>query len=138
MNDKTPETGPTALEQEIATRFASLRGEEAATAAAYRQPQPSPPIVARPWTFARALPRTAAAVAVGAVAAVLIYEKPVEDPALLYAGIMQSQSLQTDALLIVSDSVLPAMQSLPQLYDLNAEADAATNTESNLLKEKSL
>jgi len=64
-----------------------------------------------------------------AVAVSLLREAPEEDPAAIYAGIMQSHELQTDSLLIVSDSVLPALHAIPQLYELELEfsPEAAPN-----------
>ena len=56
-----------------------------------------------------------------AIAVGLLRETPEEDPAALYAGIMASHQLQTDSLLIVSDSVLPALSDVPRLYELEAE-----------------
>ncbi|MFT6955695.1 MAG: hypothetical protein ACJAYC_000696 [Halieaceae bacterium] len=141
MHDNIKGKGDAELDVELANRFAQLRRQESAAAPAYREParrRVEQSSATRRWTGAWSLPRAAAAVAVAAIAVSLFYVSPEDDPARLYAGIMQHQSLQTDALLIVSDSVLPAMNSLPQMYDIEEALDADFNTSRNPAPEKPL
>ncbi|MEM9360965.1 MAG: hypothetical protein AAGB04_32765 [Pseudomonadota bacterium] len=66
----------------------------------------------------------AAAAAVVGLGVFLLIDAPQEDPAAVYASIMQHQQMQTDWLLSVSDTVLPAQQPVPTLYDMDAAIDA--------------
>ncbi|MFT4613148.1 MAG: hypothetical protein ACI9NT_000284 [Bacteroidia bacterium] len=77
----------------------------------------------------RSLSQMAAAIAVLAVGIGLFVQQPSEDPAALYSDIMSGQSMQTDALMQVSSSVLPAVYDLPQLYDtgFTYDTDALIN-----------
>ena len=131
MSDIDKGPGGTDPDSEIARRFTQLRALEAASA-----PDFSPAVGSgsgrapkiNSWTASRTLPRVAAAAALVAIALTLLRESPQEDPAALYAGIMENQQVQTDSLLIVSDSILPAMSPLPSLYDIEAEVDTGTYT----------
>jgi len=126
MNDLNKGPGGTDPDSEIARRFIRLRAVEAAAAPDFSLAVASgsgrPPKI-NSWSASRTLPRVAAAVALAAIALTLLHESPQEDPAALYAGIMKNQQVQTDSLLIVSDSILPAMSTLPSLYDIEAEVD---------------
>ena len=111
-------------EREIASRFARMRASEAASAPAFGPrlaPAKDPVRPAYSLPPAHVFARLAAGIAVVAIAVGLLRETPEEDPAALYAGIMASHQLQTDSLLIVSDSVLPALSDVPRLYELEAE-----------------
>ena len=117
---------------EIANRFARMRASEAASAPAFtRQINPAAERAKTDHlrTVARILPRLAAAIAVVAVAVSLLNETPPEDPAALYAGIMENQQVQTDSLLIVSDSVLPALRAVPRLYNMESAFAKETETD---------
>ena len=119
---------PDAVDSEIAKQFAHLRAVESATAPAFNPrreaergaPAPSHRIATR------ILPRLAAAIAVVALGVTLLSNPQQEDPAELYTGIMNTQHMQTDSLLFVSDSVLPALTPVPRLYDIDAEIDIET------------
>lgn len=112
---KNPETDreSTGAEREIARRFARLRAAEAASAPVFTR-QAGPLVASSAWL------RFAAAVAAIAVTVTLLRQAPEEDPAALYAGIMAHRQVQTDALLTVSDSVLPALSAVPSLYDMES------------------
>ena len=104
-------------------RFAALREAEAATAPPIPDGSEAPLVMASGWTtFAgtATLPRLAAGFAIVALGVGLfVNQEPVEDPAALYAEIMAGQTLETDALLLVSDGVLPAMHDVPELFELD-------------------
>ncbi|MDH3994468.1 MAG: hypothetical protein OEV47_16225 [Gammaproteobacteria bacterium] len=121
MNKFDKDTRTADLDREIAGRFAQMRAGEAASAPAFKRQNITATESARPEkvrTVTWVLPRLAAAIAVVAVAVSLLRGTPQEDPAALYASIMQHQQVQTDSLLLVSDSVLPEMRSVPRLYEL--------------------
>ena len=119
----------TGNDAEIARRFAHMHATEAERA---------PPITARPMTAAtgkvipipwyrrQMLPRLAAAVVLVAIGFMLFREQPEQDPAMMYADIMGKQQMQTDTFLHVSNSVLPAMATLPSLYEFDVEFDGET------------
>lgn len=104
-------------------RFAALRAAEATTAPPIPDGSEAPLATSSGWTtFAgvATLPRIAAGLAVVALGALLIVDRePVDDPAALYAEIMAGQSLETDALLLVSEGVLPAMHDVPELFEID-------------------
>ena len=121
MIDKETEPVLTQDEQ-LAASFALLRAEEAPSAPEFtrekRLRQQGPVRTQRRFTR-QALPPVAAAVALVAVGAVLLSQQSEDDPAALYASIMSQQSLQTDSLLQVSESVLPALSDVPDLYQID-------------------
>jgi hypothetical protein len=132
MNNIDSDPTITGTDREIASRFARMRASEAASAPAFTVqtiPAAERARADHPRTVARIVPRLAAAIAVVAVAVSLLYETPQEDPAALYASIMENQQVQTDSLLIVSDSVLPALRAVPRLFD--TESAFAANTETD-------
>ena len=132
MKNIDTDSGITDTDREIASRFARMRASEAASAPAFTRQTTTTVESARadhPRTLTRILPRLAAAIAVVAVAVSLLNETPPEDPAALYAGIMENQQVQTDSLLIVSDSVLPALSAVPRLYDMESAFAAKTETD---------
>ncbi len=119
------------IDRELDRRFAGLRREEMATAptfSAMSAPKPEGSSRHVQPRLAPTLPRLAAAAAATAIALTVFYSTEDDDPARLYAGIMQDQILQTDALLNVSESVLPAMHTLPQLYHLDSLAVEPTHS----------
>ena len=111
-------------------RFAALREAEAPTAPPIPDGSEAPLVMSSGWTnFAGAatLPRLAAGLAVVALGVgLLVNQEPVDDPAALYAEIMAGQSLETDALLLVSDDVLPAMHDVPELFDIDFDYNTDT------------
>jgi hypothetical protein len=131
MNRDTQGPNRTGNDAEIASRFARLRTTEADSAPPFTA-QSMPPagknVFALTWPRQQALPRVAAALALVAVTFILFGEQPEQDPALVYAGIMNKQQIQTDILLEVSDSVLPAMATLPSLYEFDVEFDPETHS----------
>jgi len=123
MNNIDKDAKAADVDREIAGRFAQMRAGEAASAPAFTRQIIPVTKNARPEHFRTAtwvLPRLAATIAVVAVAVSLLRETPQEDPAALYASIMKHQQVQTDSLLIVSESVLPAMSAVPRLYDMES------------------
>ena len=123
MNDT--DKHPDAVDSEIAKQFAHLRVVESATAPAFnpaRVAERGAPAASR-RIATRMLPRLAAAIAVVALGVTLLSNPQQEDPAELYTGIMNTQPMQTDSLLFVSNSVLPALTPVPRLYDIDAEID---------------
>ena len=113
----------------MASRFAEMRAAESTTSPALTRDAPThaTQIEPRPArNYSQILPRAAAAVALVAVTATLLLYQTTEDPALLYTNIMNKQQMQTDSLLIVSDSVLPAMSTLPNLYEIDLEFESDT------------
>jgi len=132
MNKIDTDSKITDTDREIESRFARMRASEAASAPAFAQqinPAAERAKADHLSTVARVLPRLAAAIAVVAVAVSLLSETQLEDPAALYAGIMENQQVQTDSLLIVSDSVLPALRAVPSLYDMESVFAAKTETD---------
>ncbi len=75
------------------------------------------------WLHPTMLPRVAAALAVIAISTTWVMNSATEDPARLYVQIMDGQSMTTDSLLDVSDAVLPALSTLPTLYEVSEEYD---------------
>lgn len=131
MNKDTQDPNRTGNDAEIASRFARLRTTEAGSAppfAAQPMPRARKTFFALTWPMQQALPRVAAALVLVVVAFTLFREQPEQDPALVYASIMNKQQMQTDILLEVSDSVLPAMATLPSLYELDVEFDSETHS----------
>jgi hypothetical protein len=123
MNTIDKESKTAGVHREIAVRFAQMRATEAASAPALPRQNVKAAENAKPEHFrtvTRVLPRLAAAIAVVTIAVSLLRETPQEDPAVLYAGIMEHQQVQTDSLLIVSESVLPEMKAVPRLYDMES------------------
>ena len=132
MNNIDTERKITGTDREIASRFARMRDSEAASAPAFERQVNPDKEHAKPEhlrTMIGVLSKLAAAIAVVAIAVTLLSETPQEDPAALYAGIMENQQVQTDSLLIVSDSVLPALSTVPRLY--NMESVFAPEKETN-------
>lgn len=113
--------------------FAKLRASEAAMAPPIPDGSEAPLAISSGWTtFAGAatLPRLAAGLAVVALGVGLfVSQTPAEDPGALYAEIMSGQTMETDALLMVSESVLPAMDDVPGLFEIDFEynSDALLN-----------
>lgn len=128
MSENKQEPTRTAADAELSRRFAALRTTETASAPPFPTQGKS---LARPHVFARwntVLPRIAAVLAVAALGLILLRTNTPEDPATLYAGIMANSPLQTDGLLIVSDSVLPALNGVPELYEIDPEVLSETYT----------
>ena len=109
-------------------QFQRLRQAEQGSAPQFPHNSPSNVVALPPGksTSYWRLPQMAAAVAVVAVGVGLFVQQPQEDPAALYSDIMSAQLMQTDALMDVSSSVLPAVYDLPHLYDADFTYD--TNT----------
>jgi hypothetical protein len=128
MNDT--DRHPHTVDDKIAGQFAHMRAVETASAPTFiPQLKAEPHAPAMGYHIAtRVLPRLAAAVAVVALGTTFLSNPQQEDPAELYTGIMKKQHMQTDSLLFVSDSVLPALTSVPSLYDMDAESDIETYT----------
>tara|TARA_R110002049_G_scaffold29984_5_gene102233 strand:- start:854 stop:1240 length:387 start_codon:yes stop_codon:yes gene_type:complete len=112
-----------AAELPLEQLFGQMRREEMAQAPAFpdgatlSQRAPSP--AARPSY--RATPKVAAAIALLAALALLLSREPTpQDPAQLYADIMNTNRLATDTLLSVSPGTLPGMADLPDVYDFEA------------------
>ncbi len=110
----------------LAAQFAALRAEEAATA----PPVPGPvvnseatPALFRAAPARGALPAIAASALVAVIGLGLFMQGAEEDPAQVYAGIMASQQWQSDELLVVSDSLFPALESVPELYEFDMDID---------------
>ena len=124
MKERDRNTGPEPIDSRLAARFAQLREDESGDAPDFvadninALPRPEA-------TGARRVPhyfgRIAAALALAGVVTAIVVQRPAEDPAALYTKIMQEQILQTDGLLLVSDSILPEMGGLPGLYDIDLE-----------------
>lgn len=118
MTDPEDDTGA-----RLQRRFAALREREAATAPPVPDGSAARPPRASGWTtFAGAatLPRLAAGIAVVALGVGLFTRQPpAEDPAALYMEIMAGQAMDTDALLLVSEGVLPAMRDVPGLMEID-------------------
>lgn len=132
MNNIDTDPKITGTDREIASRFARLRDSEAASAPEFTRQVNAGTERAKPdhlRTMTRIIPRLAAAIAVVAVAVTLLSETPQEDPSVLYVAIMENQQVQTDSLLSVSDSVLPALSAVPRLY--NMESAFAPEAETN-------
>ncbi|MEM1156177.1 MAG: hypothetical protein AAGI44_18740 [Pseudomonadota bacterium] len=128
MSEDSDTSNSSQLDARLALRFAELRENEASSAPRFTQPvlartaQASGSNQGRRTVFG--LPRLAAAAAIVGLGIFLLIDAPQEDPAAVYAGIMQHQQMQTDWLLSVSDVVLPAQQPVPTLYDMDAAIDA--------------
>lgn len=128
MSENKQEPARSAADVELSRRFATLRSAEAASAPTFPKQGKA---LARPHIFARwntVLPRLAAVLAVAALGLMLLRSNTPEDPATLYAGIMANSPLQTDGLLMVSDSILPALNSVPELYEIDPEVIRETYT----------
>lgn len=124
MRDKNPDTGDS-LERDIAARFARMRELEASTAPAFSSGTAARfgrPAAGYRWLSQYALPGMAAALALVAIAVTLLNQRSgADDPAALYAGLMNRHHMQTDPLLSVSSTELPALSDLPQLYQVEFE-----------------
>jgi hypothetical protein len=128
MSESKQQPAHTATDQELSRRFTKLRTADAASAPPFPLQGKA---LARPHVFARwntAAARIAAVLAVVALGLMLLRTNTPEDPAVLYAGIMANNPLQTDSLLTVSDSVLPALNGVPELYEIDEEAVRETYT----------
>lgn len=128
MSENKQQPTRSAADTELSRRFATLRSAEAASAPAFPAQGKA---LARPHIFARwntVLPRVAAVLAVAALGLMLLRTGTEDDPATLYAGIMANSPLQTDGLLMVSDSVLPALDGVPELYEIDPEVIRETYT----------
>ncbi|MEM6580256.1 MAG: hypothetical protein AAF699_03235 [Pseudomonadota bacterium] len=128
MSEDRDTSNSSQLDARLAQRFAELRRSETSSTPGFRQP-----VLARSPRHSGSnqgqravfgLPRMAAAAAVVGLGVFLLIDAPKEDPAAVYAGIMQHQQMQTDWLLSVSDTVLPAQQPVPTLYDMDAAINA--------------
>ena len=112
-------------------RFAALRESEATMAPPIPDGREAPLALTPGWTtFAgtATLGRLAAGLAVVALGAGLVVSQtPAQDPGALYTEIMSGQIMETDALLLVSEGVLPAMQDVPGLFEINFEYNADTS-----------
>ncbi len=108
---------------QLQRRFAALRAAEAATAPPVPDGSAAPRTSAFGWTsFAgtATLPRLAAGLAAIALGVGLfVAREPAEDPAALYTQIMAGQTLETDALLVVSEGTLPALYDIPGLLEID-------------------
>ena len=129
MSDSKQDRGETGLDQKLNQHFSALRTEEAITA----PPVPGPVVElgATPGRFRasnapRALPAMAAVLALAFIGAGLPTQRAEEDPAQLYASIMATQNWHSDGLLVVSDSLMPAMTGLPELYQIDTQFDPDT------------
>ena len=113
----------------LAARFARLREAEQLTAPAItRRLTVTEPAAVRQWRLPT-LPRAAAATAIAATVLVLLWQPAAEDPATLYLSILEQQSWSSDALLDVSDALLPALAPEPDFYqiDVNFDLDSYAN-----------
>ncbi|NND67377.1 MAG: hypothetical protein HKN19_07310 [Halioglobus sp.] len=108
---------------QLQRRFAALRETEAAMAPPIPDGSAAPLIMNSGWAAfagASALPRLAAGFAVIALGVgLLVQTQPAEDPATLYNQTMAGQLIETDALLLVSEGVLPAMHDVPGLFEID-------------------
>lgn len=116
MNN-TPDTQDDAL----AGRFKQMRQADSALAPAFptqQQLEKQEPVAVAsgfsgaPWKMAVA----ASVVAVAAV--VMMNQTASEDPAVLYASIMNANAMTTDSLMRVSDSTLPERGALQSAFDI--------------------
>lgn len=125
MKDKQETTG----EKELGLLFQQMRREDAAQLPDF----PDAAVLAGRETIAlghraySAMPKFAAAAAVALMAILLLREPVPQDPAMLYAEVMNANSIATDTLLLVSPGTLPGMVSLPDDYELDFSADAEQN-----------
>lgn len=113
----------------LAARFARLREAEQLTAPFItRRAAAAEPAAGWQWRLPT-LPRAAAATAIAATALVLLWQPAAEDPAKIYLGILDQQSWSSDALLDVSDALLPALAPEPDFYqiDVNFDLDSYAN-----------
>lgn len=125
MNDKHE----TAHEKELHRLFIQMRREDAAQAPDFPDAtvlaEHEPVVVGRMGY--RVMPKLAAAAAVAAIAILVLREPTPQDPAVLYADVMNANSIATDALLSVSLGALPGMASLPEVYEMEDSGDARQN-----------
>jgi hypothetical protein len=63
--------------------------------------------------------KIAVAAAVVVTVAVLMTRPSPQDPGVLYADIMNANSMSTDQLMLVSDGVLPEMIGMPGIYEID-------------------
>jgi hypothetical protein len=126
MDEYTEEPDKQGSDVEIAGRFAHLRRLEMASAPAITTaatPAAGAGAFTVAWPVRPAVARVAAVLALVVIALGLFSPSAKEDPAALYASIMDKQQMQTDTLLNVSASVLPAMTDLPSFYEFDVEFD---------------
>ena len=126
-----PEQQPLTDEQ-LAARFATMRAEDSQLAPAFAEPGQGAVRARQGITsFADSgMVRGALAASLLLAFAFWFTAKPTpEDPAMLYAQVMDGYRLSTDELLFVSDSTLPEMTDLPELVSpLSGErSDASIN-----------
>ena len=131
MDKSTEDPHKVGSDADIARRFARLRTTETGSAPAITMeavPAVSAKAFAVAWPGHPAVARVAAVLALVVIALGLFSQSAKEDPAALYASIMDKQQMQTDTLLEVSSSVLPAMTGLPGLYEIDVEFDYQIDT----------
>ncbi|CAA0118126.1 Uncharacterised protein [Halioglobus japonicus] len=121
----------TAAKQSLEHLFAEMRRQEIAQApdfpdtAARSQQDPLP----GDQTTYRITPKVAAAIAVLAALMLLLTREPApQDPAQLYAEIMNASSPATDSLLSVSPGTLPGVTDLPEIYETDTMAGDLQST----------
>ncbi|MCX2980502.1 hypothetical protein EYC98_06390 [Halieaceae bacterium IMCC14734] len=113
----------------LAAHFARLRESEQLTAPAItRRLAVTETAAVRQWRLP-SLPRAAAATAIAATVLVLLWQPAAEDPATIYLSILDQQSWSSDALLDVSEALLPALAPEPDFYqiDINFDLDSYAN-----------
>ena len=102
----------------VAELFTRMRQEDrqhlppAPTLAALQRRQPA---VAAPWQGH--LGKVAVAASLALALGLWISHTPVQNAGAMYADIMAANTMETDALLVVSQAVLPESSALPGLYD---------------------
>ena len=115
--NKTPDTQDDAL----AGRFKQMRQADSALAPAFptQQELETQQPVAVAFGFSAAPWKMAVAASVVAVTAVVMMNQTVsEDPAVLYADIMNANAMTTDSLMRVSVGMLPERISLRSAFDI--------------------
>ena len=122
--DQDEKSGQEALNSpELAARFARLREAESLAAPAVPRVVTAEARYRNKLWNSPMLPRAAAAAAVVAVSLTLLWQPSDEDPAHLYLSILDQQSWPTDALLEVSDALLPALAAEPEFYQIDLDFD---------------
>ncbi|MFT4518100.1 MAG: hypothetical protein ACI9JM_000477 [Halioglobus sp.] len=104
----------------LAGRFKQMRQADSAMVPAFptqQQFEAQQPVEAT-TAFSGASWKMAVAASVVAVTAVVMNQPVAEDPAALYADIMNANTMTTDSLLRVSDGTLPEMVNLQNAFDI--------------------
>lgn len=128
MNDK--QDSASQQDRELSRRFMQMRqadAERVPHSPTEEELAERSPIIAASQRHS-SVRKIAVAAAIVVAVSVLMTRPPEQDPGELYADIMSANSMATDQLMLVSQSVSPEMVNMPGVYEIDLPVDQIQTT----------